>query len=126
MAWQSRLQKCVELSTTEAEFIVITKACKELLWMKKFVQELGFQQQRYVLFCVSQSAIHLGKNPTFHGRSKHIDVRYHWIRDILDSTLLELEKIHTDDNGSDMMTKTLPKGSLKLVGLFLGWHYDLS
>jgi len=73
------------------------------------VQELGFQQQRYVLFCDSQSVIHLGKNPTFHGRSKHIDVWYHWIRDILDSKLLELEKIHTDDNGSYMMTKTLPK-----------------
>ena len=72
---------------------------------KKFVQELIFQQQRYVLFCDSQSVIHLGKNPTFHGRSKHIDVRYHWIHDILgNSKLLELEKIHTDDNGSDMMT----------------------
>jgi len=50
---------------------------------EKFVQELIFQQQRYILFCDSQSAIHLGKNPTFHGRSKHIDVPYHWIRDVL-------------------------------------------
>jgi len=45
--------------------------------MKKFVQELGFQQQIYALFCDNQSAIHLGKNLTFHGRSKHIDVQYH-------------------------------------------------
>lgn len=67
------------------------------------------KQERYVLHCNSQSAIHLTKNPSFHSRSKHIDVRYHWIRDVLDSKLLQLEKIHTDLNGSDMMTKILPK-----------------
>ena len=123
VAWQSRLQKCVALSTTEAEFIAATEACKELLWMKKFIQELGISQERYVLFCDSQSAIHLGKNSTFHARSKHIDVRYHWIRDVLNSKLLELEKIHIklleleeihiDDNGLDMLTKTLPREKLE-------------
>jgi len=50
VAWQSRLQRCVTLSTTEAEFIVITEACKELLWLKKFLQELGFRQDNYSLF----------------------------------------------------------------------------
>ena len=77
MAWQLRLQKCVVLSTIEAGFIMATKACKELLWMKKFIQELGFRQNNYVLFCDSQSPLHLGKNSTFYARSKHIDVRYH-------------------------------------------------
>ncbi|RDX62866.1 hypothetical protein CR513_58763, partial [Mucuna pruriens] len=85
MAWQSKLKKCVALSTTEAEFIAIIEACKELLWVKKFLQELGFVQDK----------------------SKHIDVRYHWIRDALDAKLLELAKVHTDDNGADMMTKVL-------------------
>ncbi|RVW31340.1 Retrovirus-related Pol polyprotein from transposon TNT 1-94 [Vitis vinifera] len=64
-------------STSEVEYIVITVANKELLWMKKFLQELGLQQERYLLYCDSQSAIHLSKNPTFHSRSKHIDVIYH-------------------------------------------------
>ncbi|CAH9086863.1 unnamed protein product [Cuscuta epithymum] len=105
VVWQSRLQRCVALSTTEAEFIAITEACKELLWLKKFLRELSFVQDKYLLFCDSQSAIHLGKNPTFHSRSKHIDVRYHWIRDVLDARQLELVKVHTDDNGADMMTK---------------------
>ena len=120
VAWQSRLQKCVALSTTESEFIAITEACKELLWMKKFMQELGFIQERYVLFCDSQSAIHLGKNSTFHARSKHIDVRYHWIRDVLDAKLLELEKIHTDDNGADMLTKALPRGKFETCCFIAG------
>ena len=51
VAWQSRLQKCVVLSTTKAEFIAITEACKELLWVKKFLQELSFVQIKYLLFC---------------------------------------------------------------------------
>ena len=74
VSWQSRLQKCVALSTTEAEFIAITEACKEMIWMKKFLNELELQQDSYHLFCDSQSAIHLTKNATFHSRSKHIDI----------------------------------------------------
>ena len=76
--------------------------------MKKFLKEFDFVQDKYVLFVDSQNVIHLGKNLTFHNRFKHIDVRYHWIRDILDAKLLELAKVHTDDNGYDMMTKALP------------------
>ena len=109
ISWQSKLQKCVALSTTEAEYIAATEACKETLWLKKFLQELGMKQERYELYCDSQSAIHLCKNSTFHSRSKHIDVRYHWIRDVLDSKELVIEKIHTDHNVADMMTKSLPK-----------------
>lgn len=95
VSWKSKLQKCVALSTTEAKFIAATEASKELLWLKKFLNELGFKQNRYVLFCDNQSAIHLGKNSSFHSKSIHIDVRYHWIRDVLDAKLLELQKIQT-------------------------------
>ena len=80
--------------------------------MKRFMQELGFKQQHYVVYCDNQSAIHLSKNSTFHARSKHIDVRYHWMRDALNDNLFEIEKIHTDNNGSDMLTKTLPREKL--------------
>ena len=69
--------------------------------MKKFLQELSFVQDKYLLFCDSQSVIHLGKNLTFHSRSKHIDVRYHWICDALEARLLELAKVHTDNNCVD-------------------------
>lgn len=109
VSWQSRLQKCIALSTTEAEYIAITEGCKEILWMKKFLQELGQNQESYVLHCDSQSAIHLSKNSTYHSRSKHIDVRYHWIRDVLENKLLKVEKVHTNENGADMMTKPLSK-----------------
>ena len=68
--------------------------------MRKFLKELGLKQEKYVVYCDSQSVIHLSKNSTSHSRSKHIDVRYHWIRDVLESKQLYLEKIHTSENGS--------------------------
>ena len=71
------------------------------------MHELGHVQERYVLHCDNQSAIHLPKNPTFHFRTKHIDYRYHWIRNALEDEELQLEKVHTDDNWSDMMTKAI-------------------
>ncbi|KAF5781986.1 putative RNA-directed DNA polymerase [Helianthus annuus] len=114
VSWQSRLQKYVALSTTEAEYVAATEACKELLWLKRLMQELGFMQQRYVVLCDNQSAIHLAKNSMFHKRTKHIDVKYHWIRDALEDKLFELDKVHTDDNGSDMLTKSLAREKLKI------------
>ncbi|RDX81970.1 hypothetical protein CR513_37293, partial [Mucuna pruriens] len=108
-------RSCVALSTIKAEFIVITEACKELFWVKKFLQELGFVQDKYLLLYDSQSATHLGKNSTFHSRSKHIG-----IRDALDAKLLELVKVHIDDNGANMITKTLPRGKFEVCCEIVG------
>ena len=80
VSWQSRLQKTVALSTTEAEYMAVVEAGKEILWMKDFIGELGIRQDEYRLFCDSQSAIHLAKNTAYHSRTKHIQRRYHWIR----------------------------------------------
>ena len=77
VAWQSRLQKCVALSMTEEEFIIVTEGCKELLWLKRFLEELGVVRPTNPLFYDNQSAISLAKTNTFHARSKHIDERYH-------------------------------------------------
>ena len=68
----------------------------------------------YLLYFDSQSAIHLSKNKTFQSKSKHIDVKYHWIRDALEMKLFYLEKIHTDENELDMMTKPIPTEKLQL------------
>ena len=114
VSWQSKLQKCVALSTTEAEYIAATEAAKEMVWMKRFVQELGLMQDEYVVFCDSQSAMDLSKNTLYHSRTKHIDVRYHWLRDVIGKELMKLKKIHTDFNPSDMMTKVVTREKLKL------------
>ncbi|GJW86542.1 putative RNA-directed DNA polymerase [Tanacetum coccineum] len=120
VSWQSRLQKCVALSTTEAEYMAATEACKELLWLKRFLQELGFKKQRYAVLCDNQSAIHLAKNSMFHKRTKHIDIRYHWIRDAIEDGMFELNKVHTDDNASDMLTKAVAREKLKVCCSIIG------
>ena len=79
ISWQSKLQKCVALSTTEAEYIATTEAGKEIIWLKQFLQELGLNRMEYIVYCDSQSAIDLSKNSMYHARTKHIDVRFHWI-----------------------------------------------
>ena len=77
VSWQSRLQKCISLSKTEAEYIAAAEACKEVFRMKIFLQELGHKQEKYNLYCDNQSAIHLAKYSNLHSQTKHIEVRYH-------------------------------------------------
>ena len=97
ISWQSKLKKCVAFSTIEIEYITIPEVGKELLWMQNLLQELGLNQEKYVLHCDDQSAIHLNKNSTFHSRSKHIEVWYHWIREVLEMKQFSLEKNHRED-----------------------------
>ncbi|CAA0827117.1 cysteine-rich RLK (RECEPTOR-like protein kinase) 8 [Striga hermonthica] len=114
VSWQSKLQKFVALSTTEAEYIAMTEADKEMLWLKRFLQQLGMKQEWYDIHCGSQSALDLSKNAMYHSRTKHIDVRYHWLRQAVEEQQFKLEKIHTDENLADMMTKVVTGGKLRL------------
>ena len=116
--WQSRLQKYVALSTIEAEYITLTKGGKKLLWMKKFLYELSLVQENLVLHC--DSAIHLGKHPTFHSRSKHIEVRSQWIRDAMEMKSFVVGKIHNDNIASDMMTEPLSREKFEFCRMKVG------
>ena len=80
---------------------------------EKILRRIRVETREDVVYSDSQSVIHLFKNSTFHLRSKHIDVIYHWIRDVLESKKLYLEKIHTIENKSNMLTKCLPKEKLE-------------
>ncbi|CAH9062481.1 unnamed protein product [Cuscuta epithymum] len=120
VSWQSRLQKCVALSTTEAEYIAAAEAGKEMLWLKRFLQELGIHQKEYKVHCDSQSALDLSKNSMYHSRTKHIDIRYHWIRETIDQQLLRLVKINTKENPSDMLTKVVTRDKLELCRDIVG------
>jgi hypothetical protein len=73
------------MSTTEAEYIVAAQAAKEALWLTGLVKELGIQQSGVSLHCDSQSTIYLAKNQVYHARTKHIDVRIHKIRELVDT-----------------------------------------
>lgn len=123
ISWQSRLQKCVSLSTTEAEYVAATEAGKEMLWLKRFLQELGIQQEEYIISCDSQSALDLSKNTMYHSRTKHIDVRYHWLRLAIEEKSFKLQKIHTDKNAADILTKVIPKEKTELCVELAGMGY---
>ncbi|KAL5777409.1 hypothetical protein ACOSP7_010335 [Xanthoceras sorbifolium] len=120
VSWVSQLQKIVALSTTEAEYVAVTEASKEMVWLQSFLGELGKKQEDNVLYCDSQSAIHLAKNPSFHSRTKHIQLRYHFIRSLLEDGILKLEKISGAQNPADMLTKTVTTDKLKLCSASVG------
>ena len=84
-----------------------TAAGKEIIWMKEFIGELGIRQKEFQLHWDNQSAIHLAKNGAYHARTKHIQRRYHWLHERVEEKDFVVMKIHTDENGSDMLTKVL-------------------
>ena len=120
VSWMSQLQKIIALSTTEVEYVVVTEASKEMIWLQGLLTELGFVQEDNVLYSDSQSAIHLAKNSAFHSRTKHIGLRYHFIRSLLEDEVLKLEKIQGTKNPADMLTKTVTIDKLKLCSTSVG------
>ena len=108
VSWKSSLQSMVALSTTEAEFMTLIEATKEALWLQGLIGEfgeLGVNQVAIPIFSDSQSAIHLSKNQGFHDMTKHIDIRLHFIRDVVTSGKVSIKKIHTEEDLADFLTK---------------------
>ncbi|KAL9168477.1 hypothetical protein ABFS82_04G017700 [Erythranthe guttata] len=108
VSWKSQLQSIVALSTTEAEYVATTEAFKEAIWLKGLLIEIGFYRNKVVVFSDSQSGIQLCKNPVFHDRTKHIEIKFHFIRSIVEEGIIDLEKIPSEFNPADMGTKCLP------------------
>uniref|UniRef100_A0A2N9EML6 CCHC-type domain-containing protein n=1 Tax=Fagus sylvatica TaxID=28930 RepID=A0A2N9EML6_FAGSY len=113
ICWKSTLQSIVAMSTTEAEYMAVAEAAKEALWLKGLVKELGLNQGGVQMHCDSQSAIYLAKNQVYHARTKHIDVRFHKIRELIVTGDIVLEKVHTSENAADMLTKPVTTAKFK-------------
>ncbi|GJY28610.1 retrovirus-related pol polyprotein from transposon TNT 1-94 [Tanacetum coccineum] len=108
VSWKATLQHVVALSTTEAEYMALTEAVKESIWLKGLLIELGVNLRSVIVNCDNQGAIHLSRNAMFHERKKHINVRYHFIREIVESKEIEVAKISTKDNVVNAFTKVVP------------------
>ena len=123
VSWKASLQSVVALSTTEAEYIALSEAVKEAIWLKGLVTELGLKQGSVNISCDSSSAIQLSKNPKYHERTKHVDIRLHFIRDEIAQEVVNVVKIASECNPADMLTKTLPsvkfKTALNLIGMVI-------
>ena len=121
ISWKASLQSIAALSTTEAEYIAATEGVKEATWLRGLAIELGIPQSGTVVHSDSQSAIHLTKNDAYHSKTKHISVKYHYVRDTVAAGEIMVKKVHTSENPADMLTKPLPiakfEHCLDLVGV---------
>ena len=108
ISWRSKKQTCVALSTAEAEYIALSGATQESLWLQQLLADLKKEEAKsMVIYEDNQSAISMARNPQFHGRTKHIAIKYHFIRELVTNGKLELRYFRTNDMVADMMTKGL-------------------
>ena len=122
VAWMSKKQNSVSLSTTETEYIATRSCCSQLLWMKKLLSDYGIAQDTMVVYCDNSSAIDISKNPVQHSKTKHIEIRYHFIRDIIERKIVALEYIPTEHQNANIFTKPLDRSkfeTLRQVGVIL-------
>ena len=107
VSWISKKQNSVSLFMAKAEYIAAGSCCTQLLWMKKLLHDYGIPQDTMCVFCDNTNAINLSKNPVQHSKSKHIEIRYYFIRDLVEDKFVCLEFIHTDNQKADIFTKPL-------------------
>jgi len=122
ISWESRKQRTVALSSTEAEYMALSEASKEGVYLRHFLSDLGFESLTQVCIkCDNNGARKLAENPVFHGRSKHIDVRHHFVREVLKNEELVIEYASTNEMAADILTKGVSKQKhmkcLELLGI---------
>ena len=109
VSWMSKKPCSISLSTVEAEYIAANGCCTQLLWMQKLLLDYGICQEHLTIYYDNTSAINISKNLVQHFRTKHIEIRHHFIREFVKDGTLTLEFIHTDDQKVDLFTKPLDR-----------------
>ncbi|GJU81220.1 retrovirus-related pol polyprotein from transposon TNT 1-94 [Tanacetum coccineum] len=109
VSWSSKKQKCTAISSTEAEYIALSGCCAQILWMRSQLTDYGFQFNKIPLYCDNKSAIALCCNNVQHSRAKHIDVRYHFIKEQVENGIMELYFVRTEYQLAGIFTKPFPK-----------------
>jgi hypothetical protein len=124
ISWMRKRQAVVSLSTTEVEYMAATHASKEAIWLQRLCSGIGLVQQVVRIDCDSQSAIFLTKNPSYHSKTKHIDIQCHFVRDMVEEKKVLLMKVDTLKNVEDSLTKSVStekfswcRGSMGIVAL---------
>lgn len=111
ISWECKKQNCVALSSTEAEYVALSEASKEAVYLHRLVNYIAKNRSSMSvkLFVDNQSAITLANNPVAHRRTKHIDIRYNFVRHCITEKLIQLEYISTEENLADIFTKPLSR-----------------
>lgn len=121
VSWSSRKQPIVTLSTTEAEFLAAASCACQAIWLRRIMEQLGHKQpSATIIYCDNSSTIKLSRNPVMHGRSKHIDVRFHFLRDLTRDEVVKLEYCQTQEQLADLMTKPLKLDAFERMRTLMG------
>jgi hypothetical protein len=108
ISWSSRKQGSIAQSTVEAEYITASSASREAVWLRKLLSDLfGVELEPTVIHFDNQSCIKLSENPMFHDRSKHIEMRYHYVGDMVQKNILSIQYVLTGEQTADILTKPL-------------------
>ncbi|KAJ9544963.1 hypothetical protein OSB04_024670 [Centaurea solstitialis] len=120
VSWTSKKQNCVSTSTAEAEYVAAASCCSQVLWMKTQLLDYGYKLKRVPIYCDSESAIAITSNPVQHSKTKHIDIRYHFIKDNVEKGNIEMFFVKTDYQLADLFTKPLDEKRFNFLVSKLG------
>ncbi|GKA53798.1 putative ribonuclease H-like domain-containing protein [Tanacetum coccineum] len=110
ISWQCKKQTVVATSTTEAEYVAVASCCRQVLWIQNQLLDYGYNFMNTVINIDNNSTIGIIENPVQHSKTKHIEIRHHFIRDCNAKKLIQMVKIHTDHNVADLLTKGFDAG----------------
>nr|GEZ76685.1 retrovirus-related Pol polyprotein from transposon TNT 1-94 [Tanacetum cinerariifolium] len=120
VSWSSKKQDCTSMSLTEAEYVSSSACCVQVLWMRTQLTDYGFHFDKIPMYCDSKVAIAISCNPVQHSRTKHIDVRYHFIKEKVEMGIIKLFFVRTEYQLADLFTKALSEDMFKYLVRRLG------
>ncbi|GJW62528.1 hypothetical protein Tco_0111863 [Tanacetum coccineum] len=119
-SWFSKKQTALAISTTKVEYVSAGKACQQALWMKQALVDYDIKLDDIPVLCDNKGAIDICRNPVLHSRTKHIEIRHHFLRDNVQKGNITIEKVTSEDNIAEILTKPLKRESFNLLRLGLG------
>ncbi|GKC97763.1 putative ribonuclease H-like domain-containing protein [Tanacetum coccineum] len=120
ISWQCKKQTIVANSTTEAEYVAVASCCRHVLWIQNQMLDYRYNFMNTKIFIDNESTICIVKNPVFHSKTKHIEIRHHFIRDSNEKKLIQMIKIHTDQNVADLLIKAFDVGRFQYLIASIG------
>lgn len=121
VAWTSKKKTCVSQSTVEAEYVAASMNCTQAIWMRHMLEGFKIDMSEPVTInCDNTSAINISKNPILHARTKHIELKYHFLRERVQDKEVKMEYVKSKDQLADIFTKPLPKATFEFLTSKLG------